>query len=294
MVFEKLGCNLLTIIKMYRYKGIPIPLVRILAKQILIGLEFLHSKCSLIHTDLKPENILLMAPPFVQLEELADRSDNANDSEDDNNNSEDEDVVSERPRLPTDREGLLRAFGDNESYRCKIVDLGNACWTYKHFTSDVQTRQYRAPEVILGSKYDTPIDMWSVGCMVFELITGDLLFEPKAGKDFGKSDDHLAQMIELLGHIPKHISSGGKNSNIYFNRRGQLLKIKNLKFWPLKDVLMDKYKYEEDEAGVISEFILSMIQFIPSQRATATEALSHPFVSGVDLDNFESAFDPYF
>lgn len=85
------------------------------------------------------------------------------------------------------------------------MDLGNACWTFKHFTDDIQTRQYRSPEVsivsgkrvfpapqslifvekvIIGAKYGTPCDLWSVACMAFELATGDLLFEPKSGKNY--------------------------------------------------------------------------------------------------------------
>jgi serine/threonine-protein kinase SRPK3 len=45
---------------------------------------------------------------------------------------------------------------------------------------DIQTRQYRSPEVILGSKYSTPVDMWSFACIVFELDTGDMLFDPQS------------------------------------------------------------------------------------------------------------------
>jgi len=59
MVFEILGVNLLEIIKRYNYKGIPMHLARIISKQILIGLDFLHRFCGVIHTDLKPENVLL-------------------------------------------------------------------------------------------------------------------------------------------------------------------------------------------------------------------------------------------
>ncbi len=59
MVFEILGVNLLEIIKRYDYKGLPMNLCRIIAKQILVGLDFLHRICGIIHTDLKPENVLL-------------------------------------------------------------------------------------------------------------------------------------------------------------------------------------------------------------------------------------------
>lgn len=59
MVFEILGVNLLEIMKRYDYKGIPLPIVRRMAKQVLIGLDYLHRYCKIIHTDLKPENVIV-------------------------------------------------------------------------------------------------------------------------------------------------------------------------------------------------------------------------------------------
>ena len=59
MVFEIVGVTLLELIKRYNYKGIPLPYIRIITKQILIGLDFLHRMCHIIHTDLKPENVLV-------------------------------------------------------------------------------------------------------------------------------------------------------------------------------------------------------------------------------------------
>ena len=59
MVFEILGVNLLEVIKRYNYKGVPLHLVRIMAKQCLMGLDYLHRVCNIIHTDLKPENVNL-------------------------------------------------------------------------------------------------------------------------------------------------------------------------------------------------------------------------------------------
>lgn len=66
----------------------------------------------------------------------------------------------------------------------KIADLGNACWVYKKFTEDIQTRQYRSLEVLLGDGYSTSADIWSTACMAFELATGDYLFEPHSGEDY--------------------------------------------------------------------------------------------------------------
>jgi len=60
-----------------------------------------------------------------------------------------------------------------------------------------------------------------------------------------KNDDHLAQIQELLGKMPYSLTQSGKFATNFFNRKGELRYIKNLKFWPLKDVFMEKYKFSE-------------------------------------------------
>ena len=405
------------------------PLVKIITKQILVALDFLHSDCSIIHTDLKPENVLLRVNPDlscfepIQLSKAHTSSSPSQDAapssssqtslstsdatnlskasssgstrtNDHNSASSSSDVISSGPAhsasnsnnsivsssttatndttkteehsktasglsaspsvsslststelgspalstatvsptttpkatsnaegeisepskpvsgsstasstprtasmnkddvtLPTTKEGLLQVFG-NGAFKCKIADLGNACWTYRHFTDDVQTRHYRAPEVILGYKtYDTQIDMWSLACLVFELLTGDLLFEPHAGKNYTKDDDHLAQIMELLGRLPRELVTQGKYSSDFMTRNGDLRNIKNLRFWALKDVLTEKYKYSESEASSISSFLLPMLEYTPNKRATARDRLRHAWIRNIDVNNFESCFE---
>ena len=101
-------------------------------------------------------------------------------------------------------------------FQVKLADMGTACWVNKHFTDDIQTREYRSPEVILGAKYSTPADMWSLACTIFELACGDQLFDPRSGDRYEKDEDHLAQFIELLGRFPKNLSTreSGRLSNI--------------------------------------------------------------------------------
>lgn len=55
---------------------------------------------------------------------------------------------------------------DPDNIKIKIADLGNACWVDHHFTEDIQTRQYRSPEVIIGADWDATADIWSLACMV--------------------------------------------------------------------------------------------------------------------------------
>ena len=59
MVFEVLGENLLGLIKRWNHRGIPMPLVKQITKQVLLGLDYLHRECGIVHTDLKPENVLI-------------------------------------------------------------------------------------------------------------------------------------------------------------------------------------------------------------------------------------------
>lgn len=164
--------------------------------------------------------------------------------------------------------------------KCKLVDFGNACWTYKQFTSDIQTRQYRCPEVILGSKYTTSADMWSFACICFELATGDVLFDPHSGDNYDRDEDHLALMMELLGMMPRKVALGGRYSREFFNRFGDLRHIRRLRFWPLSKVLMDKYEFSERDASETADFLSQILDFVPEKRLNAAQCLNHPWIIG--------------
>ena len=81
MVFGMLGCNLLSVIKAFNYRGIPLPAVKRMIKGICKGLDFLHRKCHIIHTDLKPENILLQFPDQIGASAIFDDSADADDDD---------------------------------------------------------------------------------------------------------------------------------------------------------------------------------------------------------------------
>jgi len=333
MVFEIMGVNLLEIIKRYNYKGVPLHLVKRMAKQILIGLDYIHRFCKIIHTDLKPENILLTLLPeeitdivengqLTRNKEIEDRirryqrkynikiepsSTNAEDASGKKDTTdlkvtksktadgvspagpnkvflEDAGADLQSPEKPKSK---AKSFGEalkkkdlklSENFNLKIVDLGNACWTHHHFSKEIQTRQYRSPEVIFGVNYDTSADIWSAACTIFEMLTGDFLFEPKKGKNYDKDDDHLAQMIELISKIPKKLALSGSEAKRYFTKQGELKNIKSFTHWPLKNVLSDKYHIIDQEANLLSGFLLPMLVYYPWKRATAQECLRNPWI----------------
>ncbi|XP_029358174.1 SRSF protein kinase 1b [Echeneis naucrates] len=166
-----------------------------------------------------------------------------------------------------------------DKLQVKIADLGNACWVHKHFTDDIQTRQYRSLEVLIGAGYSTPADIWSTACMAFELATGDYLFEPHSGEEYSRDEDHIALIIELLGKVPRKLILAGKYSKEFFTKKGDLRHITKLKPWGLFDVLVEKYEWSKEEAHSFSSFLLPMLDLVPERRATAAQCLSHPWLA---------------
>eukprot|EP01038_Epipyxis_sp_PR26KG_P010722 gene10722-14398_t len=196
-VFETLGISLYDIIKRNDYKGLPLECVRSISKQLLEAVLFLRT-INLIHTDLKLENILFYHKS-LQKETIK-------------------------------RNGKNHSIFTPVNSRIKLIDFGGATYDDDPQKSSViNTRQYRGPEVILELGWSFPSDIWSVGCIIPEILSGELLFQTH------DELEHLALIERCKGQFPKHMCQDARHGRKYFHPDGTVkteeLSKSSYKFW---------------------------------------------------------------
>lgn len=188
LAFENLSLNLREVLRKFGNNiGINLGATRAYAHQIFVALAHLR-KCSIVHADLKPDNIL------VGTRRIYSNSFVAN------------------PAQVNETRNVL-----------KICDLGtaidrsDAATAHTEITPYLVSRFYRAPEIILGMPYDYAIDMWSIGCTLYELYTGKILFA-------GDSNNQMLKAImEIRGKFSAKLYKRGELSHMHFDEAGNFI-----------------------------------------------------------------------
>jgi len=217
-------------------------------------------RLQLIHTDLKPENILLVSSDYVKLPDPKDGSFSR--------------------KLP-------------KSSAIKLIDFGSTAYHHQNRSYIVSTRHYRAPEVILGHGWSYPCDIWSIGCILIELCSGETLFQTH------ENLEHLAMMERVLGPLPQHMLERADQHAEKYIRRGRLNWPEGattresiravLKLPRLQNLVM---QHVDHSAGDLIDLLKRLLAYEPSSRLTAEEALSHGFFTR--HGNRRSLWHPWF
>ncbi|KAF5270381.1 hypothetical protein FQR65_LT05569 [Abscondita terminalis] len=237
IAFEMLGLSVFDFLKDNNYYPYPLEQVRHIAYQLCYSVKFLHEN-KLTHTDLKPENILFVDADY--------------------------DTIYSNKKL--------REVKRVKRTDVRLIDFGSATFDHEHHSTIVSTRHYRAPEVILELGWAQSCDVWSIGCILFELYLGITLFQTHDNRE------HLAMMQRILGEIPTRMAR--KTKTKYFHRgkldwdekssAGRYVKV-NCK--PLM-----RYRQSDDSDHThLFNLILLMLEYEPSQRITLRDALTHSF-----------------
>ena len=169
----------------------------------------------------------------------------------------------------------------------KIIDFGSSNFIYDATSSYIQSRSYRAPEVIMGCNYDYKIDIWSLGCILAELYSKTVLFMSDSVHSL------LARVIGIIGPIPEWMFEKGTTVNGMFCKEKLLFmeadavndtnanisttsvgKKKMHVIVPKRTLLKNRLHCEDQN---FIDFLRYLLKIDPNERPTAEEALNHPW-----------------
>ena len=162
----------------------------------------------------------------------------------------------------------------NSKKNIRLIDFGSACEIGRERFDYIQSRFYRAPEVILGIPYGPPMDLWSFGCVVAEMIMGKPLFSGE------NEQEVLDGMMQILGKPPVEYLAKGKYSSKYFydDWKRKPLHIRSTSIPKRKRIgvlsLSQATKIHDD---LLLDLIQKCLEWDPSERITASQALLHPW-----------------
>jgi len=258
IAFEMLGASVFDFLKDNNYEPYPIDQVRQMAYELILAVKFLHDN-RLTHTDLKPENILF----FDSSHEIA-----------------------YDPKKKQDFRFVRNA-------EIRLIDFGSATFDHEHHSTIVSTRHYRAPEVILELGWSQPCDVWSIGCIIFELALGHTLFQTHDNRE------HLAMMERILGRLPSRMCL--KTRVKYFDSRGRLKwDEKSSSGRYVRDNCKPLHRYADkppctctdpDVWEEMLDLIAKMLIYEPSKRLTLAEALRHSFFADMKNQAYSRSSD---
>jgi len=273
LVFDKLGLNLFEVIKKNGYVGLPLRLVRIYMKQILSTLVVLE-QLDIIHCDLKPENILLDTSWCAHCEASTQ------------NNSRGFGVSTNCGGSAVESDLFCSICSHPRGV--KVIDFGSACWGSDAVYTYVQSRFYRAPEVLLNAPYSTKVDIWSLGCIACELFLGLPLFP-------GHSEHNMiCRIVEMLGNIPQELLSSSKQPDKFFERDAQGFLCIKLEHADNAGRTDSKYMTDEQASHVVDQQPSSWKRYF-KHRDVRDILMTHslgersPSRSEIHMDTFEFA-----
>ena len=181
----------------------------------------------------------------------------------------------------------------DESYNCnidkkyidniniKLTDFGTSINFSNINKKEIQTRYYRAPEVILKCNYNYKVDMWSLGCVIFELLTGNILFDPKKTRESNRDRNHIKLIYEIIGELPKNMIKESERNKVFFKRNGLLKGIAQINHNPLNNILNNKFKNKipKNELLLLIDFMKKLLEIDPNKRFDSLQCLKHKWLS---------------
>jgi serine/threonine-protein kinase SRPK3 len=250
-------CNLDNIIRKSKFtNGLPFNLVNKIMNQLIEALKILHLKFKVFHGDIKTDNILIkgineknkmIIDKYIKLY---------------NNNNHKE--ITEL--ILKDVENISINEIDDKyiiNMEISLADFGTYCDINSEYEGSFGTRYYQAPEIILMGKCSLPVDIWALGCTLFELITCELLFDPNKDSKYSRDYYHLCLINQTCGNFPINFLKKTKYYQNFFSSSYKIIDFNNTEYNRL-DRKLSKIKLEK--INEIKKIILNMLEIDLNKR----------------------------
>lgn len=191
-------------------------------------------------------------------------------------------------------------FTNKRKTDIKLVDYGCSCYENQINFTYIQSRYFRAPEVVFGSQFGKEIDVWSYACVLVELFTGKPLFPA------GNERELLEMFVSYFGNPPLELINGVKRAEKYFDAEGNLKAICENNYtihqsqkaepitpssFKIEDLFNIKADDNESNVNDVAKMLCDLVKkcfcWMPKERITMEEILCHPFILSTDIKSEE-------
>ena len=153
-----------------------------------------------------------------------------------------------------------------EDIKIKLTDFGTIFQIKEKEDEEIQTRYYRSPEVLLGLIHNEKVDIWSIGCMILELLFNKTYFDPTKDEEFDRDFHHLHDIQKLCGYIPEYMMNKCPDKSYYFKKNRFKRKIE----FKLLDAMLKEKEIYSDE---LLEFLQKTLNIDYKTRLSTEECL---------------------
>jgi len=295
-VYELCCGNLDGLARKGKYKnGYPEDIVFKFYNQIYNGLDYLHNKLKVFHGDIKPDNILLKGINNRD-KVLIDFYNNQNFNDkyskikklywlEKGNKLTNIKKMKQETKLRIRKSVHEKIIDDmssldlnnNNKYFCDdiyfknpeiiITDFGNYCPDEEKFNESFGTTYYQAPEILLKGDCTKKVDIWALGCTVYEFLKGEILFEPRDTKEQTEKQNHLEMMINYCGDFNEHFLKKCEKRRQYFDKNMRLLNGNIINKINIETFLNNKLNINNKQLWV--NLLNKMIKLSPRDRELA-------------------------
>ena len=158
----------------------------------------------------------------------------------------------------------------------KVIDFGSACFENAKGQMYIQSRHYRAPEVILETGYGTGIDMWSLGCLLAGLAKGMTMFPGDSEKQ------QLALIMEMLGPPPKSQILQSPKRSLFFDQTHSPKLVHTSKGRAMFPGSLSLNLFLAGRETTFADFVGRCLDLNPTTRMTPEQGLTHPWLTSDD------------